>query len=65
MQGQGCNTYQVLDLTYMEAWLQGNHDKVMEYRRRIEDHKRECPICSNPAGLATQLWEGVKVAAEG
>lgn len=58
----GCNEYISLDLTYTEAWLNGNHARVTELARLIEEHKQVCPICRDPAGLASSLWPGAKVA---
>lgn len=57
----GCHEYGILDLNYIEAWTNGNHAKVIEYRQKIELHKKVCPVCANPAGLANSLWPDQEV----
>jgi hypothetical protein len=56
-----CPAYFELDHAYVQAWINGNHAKVTDLRRAIEEHKASCPICSGPAGLAAGLWPNADV----
>lgn len=56
-----CNAFKSLDLTYTQAWLDHNHDKVIELRKAIELHRRTCPECGDELALARGLWRGAEV----
>lgn len=59
--GFECAMYFQLDHDYVMAWTHGDHAKVVELRRAIEDHKRVCSICQGSAGLASLLWPNAHV----
>lgn len=56
-----CPMYFQLDHDYVQAWINGNHSKLTDLKRMIEDHKATCPVCREPAGLAAGLWPKAKV----
>ena len=62
-EGYDCVEYQELDRVYTDAWTAGNHAKVMEGMKAIEEHKRTCPKC-RPVSMVHQLWPGAVVSSD-
>lgn len=58
-----CMDGQVLDRIYTLAWMAGNHAEVIEYGRKIAEHKASCRHCQGMA-LVDDLWPGVQVTNE-
>lgn len=58
-----CEEHERLELQYLDAWIRRDNNAVIEYQRRIREHKENCTICSG-LELASQLWPDVKVGVD-